>query len=145
MEKIKLIFYLQITLRIHAQIQLKILKQVGYKVGKVGIWTFAIVYEYEIHIIEVHNLWLMCVYFPQWSLDSYFAHASLHFTTFLSSVCPLKWKPMKWAGGFLKYLAQQCNSKVHLDKDLWYNLFMCRFDIKYSLACYFLIGLGRIS
>jgi hypothetical protein len=42
--------------------RIKKLKQVGYKVGKVGIWTFAIVYEYEMHIREVHNLWLMCIF-----------------------------------------------------------------------------------
>jgi hypothetical protein len=62
----KLMVYLQVTLHKHVQIlELKSLKQVGYKVGKVRIWTFAIVYKYEMHIIEVHNLWLMCMFWSK--------------------------------------------------------------------------------
>jgi hypothetical protein len=62
----KLMVYLQDTLCIHAQIlELKSLNQVGYKVGKVGIWTFAFVYEYEMLIIEVHNLWIMCMFWSK--------------------------------------------------------------------------------
>ncbi len=39
---------------------------------------------------------------------------------------------MKCNEGFIKYLAQGCNFEVHLDKDLWYSLFVGKFDIKYS-------------
>jgi hypothetical protein len=82
----KLMVYLQVTLRIHVQIlELKSLKQVGYKVDKVGIWTFVIVYEYEMHVIEVHNLLLMCMFWSKvfWNVKIEHLFKNIHLLFFV--------------------------------------------------------------